>query len=131
LPPVPADSRFRAALRVYALAPDATGALVPAKGVAGGVSIFAIDNPSFPIAQARLHFDDPVPAGADGLPPVAPSFAILDLVAAFPQLANTGEYIVKLQPHGYAAAGVTQTYLWGFISVTNNDTQQVTMVAPR
>ena len=56
-----------------------------------------------------------------------PEYAqISDLVGAFPQLAGKGPLRILI---GAVAKG--QAPFWGFVTVTNNDTQQVTTITPQ
>lgn len=129
LPPVSADARFRTALRVYAFAAD-NGVRLPFNGSTVGVNIYSVHNPSVALVSTTLTLEGQ-PADELLFDPVMPSATIGDLVGAFPQLAASDSYYVELVPYPTLTSPPALTQVWGFLSITNNDTQQVTMVAPR
>ncbi len=102
---IPTDPRFRVALRVYDL------------GAPIGIH-FTIQ----PLSSDETLVDTFVfPAGHD------PSYAqISDLVAAYPQLAGKGPLRITVE-----APVPGNPTLWAFVSVTNNETQQVTTISPQ
>jgi len=102
---VPADPRFRAALRIYD------------RGTPAAIH-FVIQ----PLAGDEKLVDDSVfPTGHD------PAYAqISDLVAKYPRLAGRGPLRITIDP---PVPG--NPTLWGFVSVTNNDTQHVTTISPQ
>jgi len=58
------------------------------------------------------------------------SVTISDLVARYPQLAGAGPLRIELRREFDTDFGPADPGIWGFVSVTNNDTQQVTVIAP-
>lgn len=116
---VPTDPRFRVALRLY----DLEGGLVvtPEQGRPRTITV-RFQTMDSDDTIAALH----VPL----LPTVAytPAFAIIgDLVATVPELAGKGPLRIEIDPD--VAPG--QRTVWGFVSVTNNETQHVTVISPQ
>lgn len=102
---IPTDSRFRAALRAYDL------------GTAPRIvlQIFTM-NGTEPIVSTELFY-----GGHD------PAFVMIpDLVAAYPELDGKGPLRIVLDP-----ATLGPATAWGFVSVTNNETQHVTTISPQ
>ena len=130
LPPVSADSRFRAALRVYGFVTFGDTTPLPFNGTTVGVNIYSIHNQFAPIVSTTVTLNGK-PLEGTLFEPVMPWAAILDLGAAFPELAATDSYYVELVPHQTLTSPPVLAHVWGFLSVTNNDTQQVTMFSPR
>lgn len=101
---VPFDPRYRLMLRLYSMS---------------GVSTFTnVTGPGPDASHVQL-------LGPCALPPscasVQPAFGVADLKVLFPALAGQGPKTVRtygFEPH------------WGFITVTNNETQQVTVISP-
>ncbi|MGK2857692.1 MAG: hypothetical protein ACSLFQ_10850 [Thermoanaerobaculia bacterium] len=68
----------------------------------------------------------PLDSGADQSFPIQPAFARVDyLAAALPQIKSNERVRVTLQS---ATPGVP---IWGFVTVTNNETQHVTTITPQ
>ncbi|HYM60245.1 MAG TPA: hypothetical protein VEZ11_05065 [Thermoanaerobaculia bacterium] len=115
LPDVPLNPRSRANLRVY----DPTG------NIGAKVTIRIIT----PGADAPLITDNLVLAtrAADNVSTAFPTYAgyasISDLRAKYPSIPE-GAYRVE-------ASRTDSTPFWAFVSVTNNDTQHVTIVSPQ
>jgi hypothetical protein len=66
-------------------------------------------------------------------PPAATSqrvASIGDLTAAFPQLAAIPRYTIRIRPYQTLADPPRDLSAWGFVTITNNDTQEVTIVSP-
>jgi hypothetical protein len=106
---VPADSRFRSKLRLYTLS---RAAMV-------NVSI------NGQLHQIQLRPRDPQDI-------FDPAYAELD---DFPSLAElpagqTTFRIVADTPRGPGGVVIPGTPIWGFVSVTNNETQQITTITP-
>lgn len=108
---IPTDARFRAGLRLY-----------------------AIDGPT----QVRLRIlpmNSPVARvdtsvvllKADGDNQKHGALFIGDLVAAYPQLAGTGPLRIEVSPLPDGSV----PRIWGFVAVTNNETQHVTVISPQ
>jgi hypothetical protein len=98
---VPTDPRFRVTLRVYELGPTAGLSLVIRPLATDEV---LVSTNIFPVGFAQ----------------------VADLVVTYPQLAGKGPLRITLTP--LFPAGPT---LWGFVSVTNNETQHVTTISPQ
>jgi hypothetical protein len=105
---VPFDARYRLQLRIYAI-----------DGVTAGVAITA-------------HTPTPVHANAIAAGPCEvdpcnsnqPAFVSVDLGKAFPSL--TGTVPISIQSNSDATPP-----LWAFLTVTNNETQVVTVISPQ
>jgi hypothetical protein len=110
IPNVPNDPRYRVTLRLYNLESAPLFGLRIYTNVSSGPVV------TKPIA---LTADAGLRNGA---------FAIInDLLAAYPEIAGFGPLRVEIDPgirNGYKSA-------WGFITVTNNDTQHVTVFSPQ
>jgi hypothetical protein len=103
---VPLDSRYRAKLRVYAFLPDALTSGANVQVVARGGDV----QPALHLVQLRRDCT---------ACPEMPLYGELDLPAA--TLARVD---VRID-------GPDEALTWGFITVTNNETQQVTTVTPQ
>jgi hypothetical protein len=136
---IPVDNRFRLALRVYDIDPPASRQ----------VRVRVFTNMSSPYYQAPVDSSTPL---VDTTVTLTPKFAqgsdrfadqpgtsmIGDLVAAYPQLTSvpplrpgvegldtTPRIRIEMDP---MTQGVR---FWAFVSVTNNETQHVTVIAPQ
>ncbi|HVS33734.1 MAG TPA: IPT/TIG domain-containing protein [Thermoanaerobaculia bacterium] len=105
---IPVDRRYRISLRVY--------------DTAGPSSV-----------RLRIHkvntetpFVDEVVQLSPNLDSGAATFMIGDLVGVHPQLAGRGPLRIDIAP----LAEPTSRSLWGMVSITNNETNQVTIVSP-
>ena len=105
---VPADPRYRVALRLYAY--DGTPRLE--------LRIVSMQNPPKELADSFVT--------------VEPFFGSLhafayigDLLKEFPQLAGNGPLRIEV------SGANPETTAWAFVSVTNNDTQHVTVISPQ
>jgi hypothetical protein len=131
---IPSDPRFRANLRIYGLTEIVgTNHSVLCGGQTVPFTIYDsrdtfLDH--FPIAQGSLTLSAPQ-AGPTGPLFIHPAYASIgDLVAAFPQLANVPSYDIRIHAvQTLADPPRTLTY-WGFVTLTNNETQEVTAIAP-
>lgn len=103
---IPADSRFRDTLRIYG------------SDVAQPVQVRIMDEASNTLI-ASLQLDMVQPPDRTDFPPFAQITSLRD---AFPQLAAYETVRVEVE----ASAPV-----WAFVSVTNNETQHVTVIAPQ
>jgi hypothetical protein len=115
LPRVITDQRFRSTLRVYGAG---DGDVVLMKIYDARTFQALVDT------SLTLHAEPVQPSSAFYTPP-RPEFAMIgDLVAAYPQLASVPELAIEIRPAGSSP-------IWAFVSTTNNDTQQVTLVTPQ
>ena len=103
---VPTDSRYRVALRLYRI-DDRSTLRIRIR------PMFSDDSPLV---------DDDIALSADGTHRVA---YIGDLLAAYPQLAGKGALRIDIESRVPSRAS------WGFVSVTNNQTQHVTVISPQ
>ncbi len=116
---VPGDSRYRLLLRIYTRT-SAADVRVRADVLATLIPI--LDPPSFgPLFERVIHLDAPVASGAGAIA----SFGRPGYVqVTIPTLG------VPMQIKVSAESGSANN-IWAFISITNNDTQDVTLVTPR
>jgi hypothetical protein len=103
---VPLESRYRAKLRVYAFLPDVLTSEARVQIVARGGDA----QPGLQLLQLRRDC---------AACPEMPLYGELDLPAA-----SLGRVDVRID-------GPDEALTWGFVTVTNNDTQQVTTVTPQ
>lgn len=103
---IPADSRFRDTLRIYG------------SDIAQPVQVRIMDEANNTLI-ASLQLDMVQPPDRTDFPPFAQITSLRD---AFPQLAAYQTVRVEVE----ASAPV-----WAFVSVTNNETQHVTVIAPQ
>jgi hypothetical protein len=107
-PDIPFVAPYRALLRIYGV--DAASA---------HVLVFAGDRSRSVRLNGACGFDV-TPCNS-----ARPAFAAVDLLEAFPELAGRGRFSVGVVPNGPAG----HRY-WAFVSITNNETQHVTVVTP-
>jgi len=107
---VPLESRFRQTLRLYSMTPEPIDVIV---------SFFEIpaQGPEAALATRTLTIK-PATDSAPGY------VQLLDFVSAIPELGGRERVYVEVRSDSLLP-------FWGFISVTNNETQHVTTIAPR
>jgi hypothetical protein len=136
---IPVGSGFRSALRVYHFDPiqDLPQAAVRVRIYdMCGVGQFDHDCPTAPLAEAILVLKKESQIENN---PNFPNFSMIgDLRAAFPQLGNVEPIdIPAVNYHRPAAVRLEIEPLtpnlrfWAFVSVTNNETQHVTVITPQ
>jgi hypothetical protein len=110
---VPVYSRFRQTLRIYNV-----------DSVAGGVvvGIYTMNGRELVLTTVDLRSSAPCapfePCASD-----EPAFGVIhNLAATFPQIAGEERVRVQVRPNGRG---------WAFVSITNNETQQVTTITPQ
>jgi len=111
---IPVDARFRQTLRIYD--PDSVESLVE-------VRAYAMDGTFLAGRNVRLQSANPCPA----FQPCAsddPAAATLDLLAFFPEAAGQQRVSVDIRP-------LEGQRLWALATVTNNQTQHVTVITPQ
>ncbi|HEX8411053.1 MAG TPA: IPT/TIG domain-containing protein [Thermoanaerobaculia bacterium] len=114
---IPTDPKYRATLRVYHWAGG---------NQASGVSIYA-PNREEPIARYELEARS-LGAGFEGEPPLYPAYAQVDLLT--PAIRAAGPTIrVEIDNFSWRFSP-PPPQIWAFVSVTNNETQQVTVITP-
>ncbi|MDQ6800139.1 MAG: IPT/TIG domain-containing protein [Acidobacteriota bacterium] len=112
---IPLDHHSRVALRIYG--PDSE--VIPVT-----VSVFKFDNPKTPVARKDLVLQAPQCA-TDPCDATVPSFAaISNLEQEFPALASLDRVRVEVD----SASGFR---FWALATITNNNTQQITLVTPQ
>lgn len=110
---VPLIPRFRQTLRVYDLAATASSSVK--------VQYFSM------ATGALLKENDlavVLPSGQPALPS-APAYAEVGFSGGTPEFAGVDRIRVRIVPSN------TAQRLWGMISVTNNDTQELTIISPQ
>jgi hypothetical protein len=110
---VPLVARFRQTLRVYDLAATSSSSVK--------VQYFAM-----PAGTLLKEYDLPIMFPTDQLtPPTTPGYAEVGFVGNAPELAGVERIRVRIIPMN------EQQRLWGMVSVTNNDTQELTIISPQ
>jgi hypothetical protein len=119
---IPTDPQYRAMLRVYHWS--------GAEGLPSRVTVYSPDRPE-PVATFDLTASSPeapfVPE--EDFMPFFPSYAQLDLLT--PAVRAAGPTIRVEIDNLSANVSPPLPPIWAFVSVTNNDTQQVTVMTPR
>src|SRR3954451_7071961 len=114
---VPVDARYRLTLRLWSIGDDPFGnnsqfiAAVP-------VSLLSIPVPFLPISMTKI-------------PGTAMSFASIDVTSLLTR-TSANPNTLRVYPNGFRSDAVPLAFprIWGMLSITNNDTQQVTIVSP-
>jgi hypothetical protein len=108
---VPSDGQYRSRLRVYSL-----------EAPKGAVTVRLFTMARFPFVEVAtlLLFMD-APAGD------TPAYGEIDLDPIIRGAAQPGPYRVQIEP---SFLTTTPSY-WAFVSITNNQTQNVTVVTPQ
>jgi hypothetical protein len=119
---IPTDPQYRAMLRIYHWS-----------GLDALPSRVTIYSPDHPEPVATFDLTSTAPGGfwtpEEGALPFYPSYAQLDLLT--PAVRAAGPTLrVEVDNKGSNVSPPLPT-LWAFVSVTNNDTQQVTIMTPR
>jgi hypothetical protein len=109
---VPTDAKYRSALRVF----RTDG------GASVHLRIFSMNGDNAPATTPLVDSDLPLLAPSPSM--AYSSAAIADLVARFPQLAGQGP--LRIEIDGRTATRVTGA----LVSVTNNETQHITVISP-
>ncbi|MGK2856073.1 MAG: hypothetical protein ACSLFQ_02580 [Thermoanaerobaculia bacterium] len=115
---IAAGPRFRQTLRVYE--PDATGASVRVR-VYGDTGTETLLGEETLVLATPPHNQQP--DSNAGLP-VSPGYAQLDFLTRFPTTTQYPRLRVEIEPLTSA------TRYWALVSITNNETQHVTLVTP-
>jgi hypothetical protein len=103
---IPVDSRFRFTLRVYAM--QATTVIIRAR---------SMDKPAAPLLFETSAVVDKRYGDAPGY------LQLDDFLAGNPALAGVFYFRVEVSP-------VSPVPLWSFLTITNNDTEQLTTITP-
>ena len=120
---IPLQPRFRQTLRIYAL-PQGTTCCTDVT-----VRFFALGGQLLHSTTVALRRSDKAVGDIDhgwpGSPdfPMQPENATLDFLGNIAELA--GRESVRVEVDGGSRA------IWGMVTVTNNDTQQVTVISPQ
>ena len=131
---IPSDARFRSNLRVYAGPWSITGEPRFINTIEQHVSVDIYDSRSLGVFPALASFELELSAASviDGSPYyVRPGYASIgSLVTAFPQLANVPSYTIRIRTGQPLTSPPVTLTTWAFVTITNNDTQEVTIVTP-
>jgi hypothetical protein len=130
---IPSNPRFRVNLRLYGgLQSQSIDRPYLYRGGTLGIEIYDVEDRFMdtPLVRTSLVLSAPE-FMFESAKPVRPSYvSIPDLTAAFPQLSGVAEYNIRVTPFfSLADPAWTNTY-WGFATITNNETQEVTIVSP-
>ena len=106
---IPVDARFRASLRLFEVNMDQADFAVRVYDQASNALLI----------QTTLH----TATSAQGNPRFTPGFAELDNLLS--TAGSSGALRVEIQPETTGAA------FWSYVSITNNDSQQITLVTPQ
>ena len=108
LPDVPNDGRYRVKLRIYSLE------------TLKGPVVVRFHRMTFPFTQAGTTMVEASAATRD-----TPAYAEVDLEQIFAEFTEQGPFRVEIRP-----PLIGKPAYWAFISITNNQTQHVTVVTP-
>ena len=123
LPNIQIGAGYRVALRVFDVRPGSTASVL--------MRIHRHDNLNRILVQDEIRMEVPADAGAQPGPSHPAYATIADLAAKYPELANEGLVsITLLLPEPLISPPRAPAY-WAVASITNNTTQQVTMVTPQ
>jgi hypothetical protein len=114
---VPVDPDFRVMLRIF---------LHPIRSDTQrfGVRVFGMDGPAPPFSEREIVLDPPPPLPAIYAGYTTSLAMIPDVVAGLP--AGTARVRVEIEPLSSPA-----NRFWAFITVTHNETQQITTITPQ
>lgn len=116
---IPVEAKYRATLRIYAFTEAPMNV---------GVKVFPEDGDT-PIQSYNVELDGIIHIQPVELPPY-PAYAILDPLNAV--VRASGQQRVRIEITNYnAIVSPPPPKIWAFVSITNNETQQVTAVTPR
>lgn len=122
---IPTDPRYRASLRLYDAFQWETGFTLRFHDMAK-----LRDGNAIPIFETSVvaHHD----SGPSALP-LRPAFALIgDLVAAYPQLASVPSVAIEIiGSHPIVSPPAYERRFYAMASITNNTTQEITIVTPR
>lgn len=115
---VPTDSRFRATLRIY------NSSEAPREVQ---VRVFTLEG-NTPIAEQRVQLKGIVTVAPD-LTPLHPAYAQLDPLSAAVRAAGP-RVRIEIDDPARVIVSPPPPPIWAFVSITNNETQQVTTITP-
>lgn len=131
---IPSDTRFRANLRVYGGMETFTPEyrfIHPGGRSAAGLEIYDSRDLDTPLVSTTIDLSTPDSIVASNPYAVHPAFSSIgDLRAAFPQLAAVPKYTIRISPHQTIVDPPREYSMWAFVSLTNNETQEVTTISP-
>jgi hypothetical protein len=122
LPAIPHEQRFRLTLRIYAL-PEAAGRTVEVRYYR-----HPADEGAFTDRTLHLLRVEPVQLRVPDAPAIDarlhPAYAQLGNIESLPELQRESLLFIEIVPQS------PDLRIWAFASVTNNETQQVTLITP-
>ena len=131
---IPSDIRFRANLRVYGGMETFTSEyrfIHPGGRSAAGLEIYDSRDLHTPLVSTTIDLSAPDSIVASNPYAVHPAFSSIgDLRAAFPQLADVPKYTISITPYQTIADPPREWSMWAFVTLTNNETQEVTTISP-
>lgn len=108
---IPTDDRFRQMLRIYGFDPFVEG--------------FVVDDEGSLLASRNVLLESPRQPDGGVIEDEQPTYAEIPwLTSEFPQIAGHERVVLEIAPL------TADLRLWAFVSVTNNETQHVTLVTP-
>jgi hypothetical protein len=128
---IPADARFRTNLRIYGgLEAFTEESRFIHPGGTVGLEIYDSDNLFTPLVSTTIELAAPEFFNGSARP-IRPAYAsIADLVVEFPQLRTVDEYTIRIIPYQTIVDPPREQSNWAFVTITNNETQEVTTVSP-
>jgi len=128
---IPSDARFRSNLRIYGgMSNTGSDRMVNPRGAEVEVVIFDSRDLGVPLVHTHLQLSAPRTSEASPYFLYPGHLTIGDLVTAYPQLAAVPSYTIRITPAQLLVSPPREDSVWAFVSVTNNDTQEVTLVTP-
>ena len=116
---IPTDDRYRATLRIYAFTPEPMQV---------GVSVYP-ENGIIPIEQYDVDLHGLI---SDDFVPFPAQPAAITLNPFTPAVRASGHERIRIELTNYGAnVSPPPPPIWGFVSITHNETQQVTTVTPK
>lgn len=128
---IPSDARFRANLRVYGgLETFSEDYRFVYPGGSVGIEIYDAENLYEPLVATSIELSEP--ESVDGSSrSIRPAYASIgDLTATFPQLRDVAAYTIRIIPYQSIVDPPREYSNWAFVTITNNETQEVTTVSP-
>jgi hypothetical protein len=128
---IPSDPRFRANLRIYAgLLTGFHLRVIDTGNVPVSIEIYDSRDLGVLLASTQLTMSKPQVAAGNPFFVHPGYLSIGDLVATFPALATVPNYTIRLVVPQPLTSPVVEDSAWAFVTVTNNETQEVTVVTP-
>ena len=133
---IPSDARFRANLRIYAATNiNSSGSRFINQGGIGGSVQVDIFEPGYlgtwpPLVNTTVDMSAAQTIPGSPYLTIPGYFSFGDLVATFPQLATVPRYTIRIRTGQPLISPPVELTSWAFVTITNNETQEVTIVSP-